>query len=553
MDLFGFDWKSLWGADLPTESVGVVYTRPHIVEFILDLVGYDSKVQDLLSLHALEPSCGDGAFTTALIQRLLRAAHGKGPLSVSLLRGCISAADISLPAVEASRSNVAEVLRAAGCSSRVASELATRWIHHADFLLHPWKQQFDVIVGNPPYVRIEDLPRRVLSAYRQSLETFGERSDLYVAFFERSLELLKQNGRLGFICANRWTKNKYGEALRRAVAEKYSVTTYLNLEHTQPFERDVAAYPAIFVIAATPGKPTHAATLNDVDAETLADVRKDIVGKRRVPRKTSLFRRWYASGEPWVATSTEELASLKRLERLPVLEKSADGTRVGIGVATGADSVFVVSDHPKGVEPDRLLPLAMASDVRLGQLDWTGKYLVNPYAQSDDGSLVDLSDYPGLRAYFNEHRDRLTNRHVGKKNPSAWYKTIDRVWPTLQLEQKLLLPDIQRGGVVVLDRGAYYPHHNLYWITSTSWPLRALQTLLKSQIVLEQMRAHSVQMRGGSLRYQAQALRRLRLPRLMDLDIGTLQNLEELATNGPQAEVDAVANEAFSESIEVLA
>lgn len=56
------------------------------------------------------------------------------------------------------------------------------------------------------------------------------------------------------------------------------------------------------------------------------------------------------------------------------------------------------------------------------------------------------------------------------------------------------------------------PHHIVYWITSTTWDLRKLQALLQSDMVTDQLRAHSVAMRGGSLRYQAQNLRRVRIP-----------------------------------------
>ena len=77
---------------------------------------------------------------------------------------------------------------------------------------------------------------------------------------------------------------------------------------------------------------------------------------------------------------------------------------------------------------------------------------------------------------------------------------------------KLVIPDIQPGGIIGYDSGRTYPHHNVYWITSATWDLRALQTILQSDLVTDQLRALSVAMRGGSLRYQAQSLRRLRVP-----------------------------------------
>ena len=76
----------------------------------------------------------------------------------------------------------------------------------------------------------------------------------------------------------------------------------------------------------------------------------------------------------------------------PPLEDTATGTRVGIGVASGADSVYLTDDTDV-VEPDRLLPLLMTRDTATGEAKWSGTHLVNPW---EDGRLVDLDDFPRL-------------------------------------------------------------------------------------------------------------------------------------------------------------
>jgi hypothetical protein len=116
---------------------------------------------------------------------------------------------------------------------------------------------------------------------------------------------------------------------------------------------------------------------------------------------------------------------------------------------------------------------------------------------------------------------------------------------SLQPTPKLVIPDIQSGGVVGYDDGKYYPHHNVYWITSTSWNLRALQALLRSTLVLEQIRAHSVQMRGGALRYQAQVLRKVRLPSYASLSADLVARLAAAGGSDDQAVIDALAEEGF--------
>jgi hypothetical protein len=227
------------------------------------------------------------------------------------------------------------------------------------------------------------------------------------------------------------------------------------------------------------------------------------------------------------------------------LADSAPGTRLGIGVASGADRVFVLPAFSPDIEDVVQLPLALARDVRSGHVQWSGHVLVNPFTTDDTGSLIDLRDFPKLKAYFEANGTQLRRRHVSKSKPDAWYRTIDRVWHRLATAPKLLIPDIQAGNVVAVESGKLYPHHNLYWITSEGWPLFALRALLTSSHVLQQIRAFSVQMRGGSLRYQAQTLRRVRLPHVSSIPARLLTALEAVGATGAAPEIDEITDEVF--------
>jgi hypothetical protein len=111
----------------------------------------------------------------------------------------------------------------------------------------------------------------------------------------------------------------------------------------------------------------------------------------------------------------------------------------------------------------------------------------------------------------------ICRRHCAKKTPSNWYRTIDRITPALAERPKLLIPDIKGEAHVVFEAGGLYPHHNLYFITSDAWDLRALQAVLLSVVTRLFIATYSTKMRGGFLRFQAQYLRRIRLPRWVDV------------------------------------
>ena len=530
LSLLPVDWRELWANERLPES-GSVYTRPEVVRLILDLAGYRPDQSRLLRSRLLEPSCGDGAFIAEIVERLVasekRSAKGRMDWSQPSWASAVCAVDLSAAAVENCRNLVAQALVGHGCPDGRAREIAQSWTIQTDFLLHDWgRQTFDFVVGNPPYIRLEDMPPRIMREYREYYRTATDRADLYVPFFERGLSLLSSAGALAFICANRFAKNQYGTALRTLIAQQFHVRHYVNLEHTQPFLAKVSAYPAVVVIDRNRGASTFATTAESLDDGSLAAIRTAALDSGERGR----FERWYPDGAPWISTCRKSYRNLLRLaDNLPTLEASAPGTRVGIGVATGADDIFVLPGKRADIEEDRQLPLLMAQDVSLRAVCWSGHWLLNPFAREDDGSLADLRTHPGCADYLHSHEDRLRRRHCAKERDQMWYRTIDRVWPGLQARPKLVLPDIQSGGVVGFDDGRFYPHHNLYWITSTTWDLRVLQSLLRSDLVTEQIRAHSVAMRGGSLRYQAQSLRKLRVPAWESLSATARKTLVRLA------------------------
>lgn len=550
LSMFPLGWQELWGESLPEGGVGAVYTKPEIVELMLDLSGY-CVTQPLRERVVLEPSCGDGAFLDCILSRLCESEAGfpaPDGWDNRKLETALLAIDLDEQAVAQSRKAAAVRLISAGCPPGRAGDLADLWIRVGDFLLEERLPVADLVIGNPPYVRPENLPKQVLAEYRRRFRTLTDRSDVYVAFFERGLSCLSPNGRLAFITANRFAKNTYGRRLRQLLTERFHVAGYLNLEHTQPFAMEVSAYPAITLIDRTKKAPTYAVTLEDVDEDTLRMVRASYAGKRQ-DIKTDRFDAWYSGEQPWLTTDEAEYRFLKHIEQeLPTLEESAPGTVVGIGVATGADGVFVLPGPHPDIEPDRQIPLAMARDVSVAGVEWSGHILLNPFDRVGDGSLIDLRDYPGMARYLKANSKTLSARHVARSRPKAWYRTIDRIWPRLATEPKLLIPDIQKGSVVGLDEGKYYPHHNLYWVQSSAWPLEALQAILRSEYVTRQVRAHSVQMRGGSLRYQAQVLRKLRIPHLASLDGDVMSQLMAVASSDQLSQVDKVVARAFRQA-----
>lgn len=495
------------------EARGAIYTRREVVDFLLDVVGYTVD-QPLPRMRLLEPSFGGGDFLLPAIERLLSAWKATGRKKgdpVETLSDSIRAVELHRETFGETRAKVVALLAENGVAAKAAGELADAWLLHGDFLLADLPGEFDTVIGNPPYVRQELIPDVLLTEYRNRYNTIYDRADLYIPFIERSLLSLAQGGNLGFICADRWMKNRYGGPLRKLVAEHFHLKIYVDMVNTPAFHTDVIAYPAITVIARERGTATRVARQPKIEAVALRILSHTLVG-RKLPAQGSdvqMIGNVASGAEPWILDSSDQLALIRRLEAsFPLLEEA--GCKVGIGVATGADNAYIGPMGQLDVEDDRKLPLVMTKDIQGGTVAWRGLGVINPF---DDGpGLVNLAEYPRLARYLEERKDQIIGRHCAQKIPANWYRTIDRITPSIAKKPKLLIPDIKGEAHIVYEDGQLYPHHNLYYVTSDTWDLKALQAVLLSSVTRLFIATYSTKMRGGFLRFQAQYLRRLRLP-----------------------------------------
>ncbi|WPD24177.1 MAG: Eco57I restriction-modification methylase domain-containing protein [Candidatus Electrothrix scaldis] len=493
------------------EVRGAVYTRAEVANFILDLIGF-TEDQPLFKKRILEPSFGNGDFLLPLLDRLLASwkdhstSHDYKELQHSLI-----AIELHRQSFITTKETVITKLTSHGISHNRAAKLANTWLLQGDFLLTPLDQQVNFVIGNPPYVRQELIPSPLLREYRSRFQTMYDRADLYVPFFEKALSLLEDSGVLGFICADRWMKNKYGGPLRKKISGNYHLKIYIDMVGTNAFLSDVSTYPAITIINKQRNGPTRILRKPKIEKNSLSTLAAELLAPA-LPKDSVIqeLHNVLHNDAPWLLDPTDKMLSLlRRLElSFPTIEET--GCKIGIGVATGADKIFIGKYDTLDVEKNRKLPLARTKDIKTGQVIWQGDGIINPFDST--GTLVNLNTYPKLKKYLYQHKTTIANRHCAKKSPANWYRTIDRINPSLTYRPKLLIPDIKGGAHIVFEPGKLYPHHNLYYIISDKWELQALQAVLLSDITKLFITTYSTKMRGGYFRFQAQYLRRIRIP-----------------------------------------
>ncbi|MBF4615467.1 Eco57I restriction-modification methylase domain-containing protein [Curtobacterium sp. VKM Ac-1376] len=498
----------------PSEvNLGAVYTQPWVTEMLLDQVGYSAD-RDLTEGVLVEPCCGGGAFAIPIVDRLLQSAalHGVDP---ARLGSALVLADIDPSAVEASRLAVTATLRQRGVPRGTVDKLVDNWFRVTDFLSsNDGFPQADWVVGNPPYIRLEDVPGERRREYRALWSSMRGRADVFVGFWQAGLELLKPHGRIGFVCADRWMRNQYGRTLRHIVTTDYTIESILDLHDVDAFERRVDAYAAITVIRAESTTENQlsvgklARSFRPTDAAALTDelVRGDYKERDKwrlwTVEQSSLSETGWMLGGP-------DASDPRLLAALPTLPET--GVVVRGGIATGADEVFIV-DGRVDVEAALLRPVVGPKDLIEGQLQWAGRYLIYPWTESRE--LIALDKYPRLAIYLHRHEQRLRERHVirSRQNEDGWWRTIDREPVGGYSGKALLVPDIRERVEPVLDEGAHVPMHSLYRLTADGWDLDVLGGVLLSELVHTQMRSMSVSMASGRMRVSAQYLRRLRIP-----------------------------------------
>lgn len=500
--------SNLYGIRRGGVSHGDVFTSPRVVCFMLDLIGYTSD-KDLSAYKVLEPSFGHGDFLIEIQNRLIQSAKkfnfdaseimSKNIYGCEIDRGkydkCIDTLRLEMP-------------------NFTPSNLKTE-----DFLFSLWNTQFDFIIGNPPYIRYENIPEKVRNLYKNKFYTFHYRSDLYILFYEHSLRNLSVNGRHCFICSNRWLKNEYGKKLRAYISSSFNLEYIIDVENINAFKESVLAYPSITLISNTEGgKNVKLAKIND-----LSELDKPIQTKQK---KLESFDNW------------DDLFLSDNIEDLSYIEQQ--GFKIGIGVATGADKIFISKELENQVEEELLLPLVNAKDLTGNEFIWKGFYILNPYRLN--GSIINLDKYPKAKQYLGQFKSILSKRHI-VKNGRTWYSLIDKIKPELVNLPKILLPDITGNKIIFIDKGLFYPAHNIYYITGR--PLEELEPLaaiLMSRFVRSQIENISNKMNGGLPRWQSQNIKRIRIPIISDIPTKLKDKLVDAYQSHNITEIDRIVD-----------
>jgi type I restriction-modification system DNA methylase subunit len=292
---------------------------------------------------------------------------------------------------------------------------------------------FDIQVANPPYVRqelIKDLKPALQKAYPT---TYNGTSDLYCFFYARALQLLKVGGMLAFISPNKWFRAKYGEKLRKYIADTccvHNITDFGDL----PVFKSATAYPMIF-IAQNQKLDNKSTILTQV--KSLEPPYPDVLAIIR--EKGQSLPHNSLSGGNWMLTSRNSVKRLEKMQEAGIPLGEYVNGKIFRGVVTGFNKAFVIdgvkraeliAEDPKSAEIIKFL--AEGKDIDKWRIDINqDKWLI--FTKRG----ININDYPAIKAYLNEWCTQLepkprdyssSQKWLGRKSGSyKWYEIQDNV------------------------------------------------------------------------------------------------------------------------------
>ena len=278
-------------SDVVEALMAMYFISPQVVSFMLDLIGYTIE-KDLSKFRVLEPSFGYGDFLIEIQNRLIQSAH----------RFNFDASEVMSQNIYGCEIDKIKYDKCIETLKLLMPNFVPLKLKNEDFLFSKWEVQFDFIIGNPPYIRYENIPKEVISSYRFQFTTFHYRCDLYVLFYEQCLNNLSINGRHCFICSNRWLRNEYGKKLRAFISSSYNLEYVIDVEKVEVFKESVLAYPAITLISNTGvGGDTNIATIND-----LSELKLPIATDKKKIRYLNNWNNLFLSNEMNGLSSVEQ-------------------------------------------------------------------------------------------------------------------------------------------------------------------------------------------------------------------------------------------------------
>ncbi len=394
---------------------------------------------------------------------------------------------------------------------------------------------FDCIIGNPPYIRQEQIKDLKPLLEKQYQDFYNSTADIYTYFFALSYHLLKEKGFSAFITSNKYARAKYGAKLREWLLKKTTLVSYMELNALKVFESAAVDTSIVSFIKQTPPKESdfkyYEPTPNDKD---------DLKSTPYLSMKQNAL-----STESFIFADTTLLDLRGKMEKNGTPLKDWD-IKIYRGILTGFNGAFIIPTEKREEilnacktkeERERtealIKPILRGKDIKRYRYEWAGEWLINTHngytsALKSEIPRIDIEKYPTTKAHLDAHWDTIATRCDQGDTP---YHLRNCAYLEDFEKEKIVYGEIVQEPRFYLDNGGYFYAEATSFIL-TGEHLRYLLGMLHSKLITFAFKTFYA---GGGLgesgyRYKKAFIERLPIPKITQKN----QELADKITDGTE-------------------
>lgn len=363
---------------------------------------------------------------------------------------------------------------------------------------------FDVVIGNPPYVRHEKIKELKPKLKAEGYQSYNGTADLYIYFFEQGYNLLKENGILSYITSNKYTRAKYGKEFRKFILANINLLEYIDFNGVKVFE---SATVDTSILSYKKSKEKKSSFIYcDVNEK----YKKESELEKFIAEKGFDYLQSDLSVDSFSFSSPEELAIKKRIEEIGTPLKEWD-VEINRGILTGFNKAFIIdgktkdefiAKDPKSAEI--IEPLLRGRDIKRYSYEFADLWLIN----SNNNPPINIDEYPVIKEHLDGYYPQLEKR--GDKGDTP-YNLRNCAYLDDFEKEKIVYPEFSSKNCFVYDKKLYYTSDTAWIITNGS---KYLTSCLNSKIVWFYLKSTVASLGIASFRMKKIYVQQLPIPKI---------------------------------------